>query len=54
MWSQSRGKNILDGGAPFYQTYQTKDNKFMAVGALEPQFFSALVKGLFKIFLFNC
>lgn len=46
MWSQCRGKNLLDGGAPFYQTYKTKDDKFMAVGALEPQFFSALIQGL--------
>lgn len=41
-----RGENLLDGGAPFYQTYRTKDNKFMAVGSLEPQFYSAFMKGM--------
>ena len=37
---------MLDGGAPYYQTYETKDGKFMAVGAIEPQFYAALLKGL--------
>ncbi|CZR69059.1 probable alpha-methylacyl-coa racemase [Phialocephala subalpina] len=46
MWNQPRGENVLDGGCPWYDTYGTKDGKFMAVGALEPQFFSALLKGL--------
>lgn len=46
MWSETRGRNLLDGGAPFYKTYRTKDDKFMSVGALEPQFFSELLKGL--------
>ncbi|KAI1776370.1 CoA-transferase family III [Hypoxylon cercidicola] len=41
-----RGQNVLDGGAPYYDTYETKDGKYMAVGALEPQFYVALVKGL--------
>ncbi|KAH0445134.1 CoA-transferase family III [Colletotrichum camelliae] len=41
-----RGKNILDGGCPYYDTYETKDGRYMAVGALEPQFFRALVQGL--------
>ncbi|WPH03936.1 CoA-transferase family III [Acrodontium crateriforme] len=45
-WDQPRGENILDGGNPFYDTYETKDRKFMSVGALEPQFFAALLKGL--------
>ncbi|OTB07750.1 hypothetical protein M426DRAFT_228565 [Hypoxylon sp. CI-4A] len=44
--SRPRGENLLDGGSPFYDTYETKDGKYMAVGALEPQFFSALIKGL--------
>jgi alpha-methylacyl-CoA racemase len=30
-WTEERGKNMLDGGAPFYEVYRTKDNKFMAV-----------------------
>ncbi|KAF2483615.1 CoA-transferase family III domain-containing protein [Neohortaea acidophila] len=45
-WSAPRGTNLLDGGAPFYDTYVTKDGGYMAVGALEPQFFAALLKGL--------
>ena len=36
---------MLDGGAAFYDTYETKDGKFMAVGAIEPQFYKALLKG---------
>jgi len=40
------GKNPLDGGAPFYDTYETKDGKYIAVGALEPQFYANLLKGL--------
>ncbi|XP_076014585.1 alpha-methylacyl-CoA racemase [Genypterus blacodes] len=46
MWDRPRGQNMLDGGAPFYDTYQTSDGKYMAVGALEPQFYTQLVKGL--------
>ncbi|XP_069076689.1 alpha-methylacyl-CoA racemase [Pleurodeles waltl] len=45
-WHASRGENVLDGGAPFYETYKTSDGKFMAVGAIEPQFYSMLLKGL--------
>jgi alpha-methylacyl-CoA racemase len=45
-WDQPRGENLLDGGNPFYDTYETRDGKYMAVGALEPQFFAALLKGL--------
>jgi alpha-methylacyl-CoA racemase len=44
--NRSRGTNLLDGGAPFYDTYETLDGKYMASGALEPQFFAALLKGL--------
>jgi len=40
------GTNVLDGGAPFYQTYETVDNKFMAVGAIEGRFYAELLKGL--------
>ncbi|XP_031951570.1 alpha-methylacyl-CoA racemase isoform X1 [Corvus moneduloides] len=46
LWSQPRGENLLDSGAPFYETYRTSDGKFMAVGALEPQFYNQLIKGL--------
>lgn len=37
---------MLDGGAPFYTTYRTADGGFMAVGAVEPQFYKLLIKGL--------
>jgi alpha-methylacyl-CoA racemase len=37
---------MLDGGAPFYRTYETSDGKYMAVGAIEPQFFAQLLSGL--------
>jgi alpha-methylacyl-CoA racemase len=40
------GTNMLDGGAPYYQTYETEDGKFMAVGAIEGRFYAHLLKGL--------
>jgi alpha-methylacyl-CoA racemase len=45
-WVPQRGANLLDGAAPFYTTYETSDGAHMAVGALEPQFFAALLEGL--------
>ncbi|KAJ7427837.1 Alpha-methylacyl-CoA racemase [Willisornis vidua] len=45
-WSRPRGENLLDGGAPFYEIYRTSDGKFMAVGAIEPQFYNQFIKGL--------
>lgn len=45
LWEHPRGQNILDGGAPFYTTYKTADGGFMAVGAIEPQFYKLLLKG---------
>jgi alpha-methylacyl-CoA racemase len=45
-WLDQRGSNLLDGGAPFYDTYATADGGFVAVGALEPQFYAALLHGL--------
>jgi alpha-methylacyl-CoA racemase len=45
-WLDDRGANLLDGGAPFYRCYQTADSGYVAVGALEPQFFAALLEGL--------
>jgi alpha-methylacyl-CoA racemase len=42
MWRDERGVNILDGGAPYYDSYECADGKYVAVGALEPQFFAAL------------
>lgn len=46
MWGNERGTNLLDGGAPFYTTYETADGEHVAVGALEPQFFAALLDRL--------
>lgn len=46
MWTNPRGQNMLDSGAPFYDTYQTSDGKYMAVGAIESQFYKELLKGL--------
>lgn len=45
-WEPRRESNLLDGGAPFYSVYETADGEHVAVGALEPQFFAALVEGL--------
>lgn len=42
-WVPERGRNISDGGAPFYRTYETSDGRYVAVGAMEPQFFDELV-----------
>lgn len=46
LFSGEPGTNLIDGGYPFYTSYKTKDNKFMAVGALEPKFYSDFLKGL--------
>jgi alpha-methylacyl-CoA racemase len=41
-WSDQRGDNVLDTGAHFYDTYETADGKFLAIGAIEPKFYEAL------------
>ncbi|MET9201219.1 CaiB/BaiF CoA-transferase family protein [Gordonia sp. NPDC003585] len=46
LWSDVRGVNLLDTGAPYYEVYETSDGKYMAVGAIEPQFYAELLKGL--------
>ena len=46
MWNEQRANNLFDGAAAFYDSYATSDGKFMAVGALEPQFFAELVDKL--------
>ncbi|EAQ02892.1 putative fatty acid-CoA racemase [Pseudooceanicola batsensis HTCC2597] len=43
-WSETREANLLDGGAPFYRTYECADGLFLAVGPIEPQFFAELVR----------
>ena len=45
-WTQDRASNWLDGAAPFYRCYTCADGKFVAVGALEPQFFAILLEKL--------
>jgi len=46
LWGGGRGDNMLDGGAPFYDTYETADGKYVAVGAIEMRFWGDLVKVL--------
>jgi alpha-methylacyl-CoA racemase len=46
LWADARGTNMLDGGAPFYDTYETSDGLYMAVGALEGRFYRQLLQGL--------
>jgi alpha-methylacyl-CoA racemase len=45
-WRDERGVNLLDGGAPFYDTYETADGGAVAVGALEAKFYAELLAGL--------
>lgn len=45
-WQESRRANLLDGGAPFYDTYRCADDKWICIGALEPQFFAELLDKL--------
>jgi alpha-methylacyl-CoA racemase len=45
-WRDERGANILDGGAPNYRCYECADGRYVAVGAIEPQFWAALVGAL--------
>jgi alpha-methylacyl-CoA racemase len=44
VFSMERGTNLLDGGAHFYGTYGTKDDKYISLGSIEPQFYSLLVE----------
>jgi alpha-methylacyl-CoA racemase len=43
-WNDAREANLLDGGAPFYDTYACADGKFVSIGSLEPQFYALLLK----------
>jgi len=45
-WSEERGSNILDTGAPWYDVYQTKDGKYISIGSIETRFFEELVQRL--------
>ena len=46
MGGRGRAQGLLDGGAPFYDLYETSDGRHLAVGALEPQFYAELLEGL--------
>jgi alpha-methylacyl-CoA racemase len=46
VWSVERGSNLTDGGAPFYDVYETRDGLFVSVGAVEGRFFAALLSRL--------
>ncbi|MGW5307598.1 CaiB/BaiF CoA transferase family protein [Streptomyces griseoluteus] len=43
-WQDRRAANLLDGGCPYYGTYETADGKYMAVGALEPRFYAEFLR----------
>ena len=45
-WQDARGSNLLDGGAPFYATYRCADGEWLAVAAIEPQFWAVVVEQL--------
>jgi alpha-methylacyl-CoA racemase len=44
IWRDERGANLLDSGAHFYDTYETADGKYVAIGAIEPHFYRALLE----------
>ena len=44
VWADERGTNILDGGAHFYDTYETADGRYVSIGAIEPQFYAELLR----------
>ncbi|MDQ4132855.1 MAG: CoA transferase [Actinomycetota bacterium] len=46
LWNDRPGTNLLDSGAHFYDTYETADGRYLAVGALEPHFYAELLRGL--------
>jgi len=46
LWSDVRGTNMLDTGAPYYDTYECADGRYVAVGSIEPQFYAELLDKL--------
>ena len=46
LWGEGREANVLDGGAPFYDTYETTDGRFVSIGPIEPQFYALLMERL--------
>jgi alpha-methylacyl-CoA racemase len=45
-WQDARGSNSLDGGSPYYDTYETRDGRYVAIGANEPKFYAELLERL--------
>lgn len=45
-WSEQRGSNLLDGGAPWYDTYRTRDDQYLAIGPVEARFYAELLETL--------
>jgi alpha-methylacyl-CoA racemase len=45
-WSEARGANVLDSGAPWYDAYETRDGRFVAIGSIEPKFYAELLARL--------
>ncbi|MGA0795266.1 MAG: CaiB/BaiF CoA transferase family protein [Quisquiliibacterium sp.] len=45
-WSETRGDNVLDTGAPWYDTYETRDGKYVAIGSIEAKFYAELLERL--------
>jgi alpha-methylacyl-CoA racemase len=45
-WNEARGTNLLDSGAPFYDVYECSDGRWLAIGAIEAQFYALLLEGL--------
>ena len=45
-WSDERGVNVLDTGAPWYDSYETRDGRYVAIGAIEPKFYAELIERL--------
>jgi len=46
LWKDARGSNLLDGAAPFYRPYRTRDDAYVFVGPIEPKFFAELLERL--------
>ena len=44
LWSEERGSNLLDTGAPYYNTYETSDGRYISVGAIEPKFYAEMLR----------
>jgi len=44
MWTDKRGSNMLDGGAHYYDVYETKDGKYVSIGSIEPRFYALLIE----------